>query len=438
MQATNPNCFSSALHMKSITKIIFTNFAILTIGVIFIEVIFGNWISYYKNISLEKDPATRLTDRYYETVFNICPDPFLHHTYCPEISHKRQMQPADGGETIVNFINKSSIRVAGSDDMESMTNVASYDVINIGDSFLQADEIPYEYTLSRFLEAATGKKILQVGMGSWAPINFYVWLKNNQLPRGVEVNMFVMTNDVLPNYRLSNLNYYGLGNINESGELLFEDFSFIWRIFGESDFPGKLKHALTMNSAIYRLLLRIKTKLKEKKPKQNVPSPHVFSGTLTEPIKDCERMSAYNKITVDARDYVRLAFKINCWDEELLENVSSATTDLRKSIQEVSKVEGKVRILVVPAAWAFEDEGVVGKMNNRYKMAANAAITSEPLVNFITMKLADLPVEVISLEKVIKEFKQQKKQKFYFPSDGHWNKNAHQTLGIWMAENFYK
>ena len=71
-------------------------------------------------------------------------------------------------------------------------------------------------------------------------------------------------------------------------------------------------------------------------------------------------------------------------------------------------------------------------------MAANAAITSEPLVNFITMKLGDLPVEVISLEKVIKEFKQQKKQKFYFHSDGHWNKNTHQTLGTWMAETFYQ
>jgi hypothetical protein len=110
--------------MKSTTKIIFSNFTILIIGVIFIEVIFGNWISYYNNISVGKDPAARFTDRYYETVFRICPDPFLHHKYCPEISHKRQMQPADGGETIVNFINKSSIRVADSDDMKSMTNAA--------------------------------------------------------------------------------------------------------------------------------------------------------------------------------------------------------------------------------------------------------------------------------------------------------------------------
>ena len=195
---------------------------------------------------------------------------------------------------------------------------------------------------------------------------------------------------------------------------------------------------LTMNSAIYRLLLRIKTKLKEKKPQKNIPSPHIFSGALTEPVENCERMSAYDNITVETRDYVRLAFKINCWDEDLVENVNSATADLRKSIQEVNKVGGKVRIMIVPAAWAFEDEGVVGKTHKRYKMRANAAITSEPLVKFITMKLADLPVEVVSLEKIIKEFKQQTKQNLYLPANGHWNKNAHKMLGTWMAETFYQ
>ena len=78
-------------------------------------------------------------------------------------------------------------------------------------------------------------------MGSWAPVNFYAWLNENELRKEVEVNMFVMTNDFLPNYGLSNLNYYRMGKIGKSGELEFGDFSFIWKIFGESDFSGKLK-----------------------------------------------------------------------------------------------------------------------------------------------------------------------------------------------------
>ena len=181
--------------MKPVVKVVLINCAILIIGVVFVDLLFGNWISYSSNIFFKKDPAARFTDRYYETVFAMCPDERLHHIYCPDISHKRKMLPTDGGEVIVNFVNRSSIRVAGPDDMTSITDVPSYDVINIGDSFLQADEIPYEYTLSRVLEEATGKKVLQVGMGSWAPVNFYAWLNENELRKEVEVNMFVMTND---------------------------------------------------------------------------------------------------------------------------------------------------------------------------------------------------------------------------------------------------
>ena len=120
-----------------------------------------------------------------------------------------------------------------------MTNVPAYDVINIGDSMLQADEIPYEYTLSRFLEAATGKKVLQVGMGSWAPVNFYAWLKQKQLRQGVEVNIFVHLNDLIPNYALSNLNYYRLGTLDDDNELVFADFSPVWRMFENIEDCGK-------------------------------------------------------------------------------------------------------------------------------------------------------------------------------------------------------
>ncbi len=423
--------------MKSFAKIVFINSIILIIGVIFLELLFGNWTLYISNNFLKKDSTARFTDRYYETVFTMCPDERLHHIYCPEISHKNKMLPTDGGEVIVSFINKSSIRVAGPSDMSAVTDVTSYDVINIGDSFLQADEIPYEYTLSSVMEEASGKTVLQVGMGSWAPLNFYAWLKKNELRKNVEVNMFVMTNDFLPNYGLSNLNYYRLGEMGESGELQFGDFSFMWKIFGESEFPSLLKHALVMNSAIYRLLLRIKTKWKEKKSPLSISSPDMFSDILTDPVKDCDRIKKYENITVLTRDYVRLAFNKSCWNEELHKYVDSAIKDIRKSINEVNKVGGKMRILMIPAAWAFEDEGVDGKTHDAYNMDANAAITAEPLVEYLKLKLSDTNIEVVSLEKLIKSAKKQTNKNYYFPTDGHWNKKAHKMLGTWLAEPFH-
>ena len=423
--------------MKSATKFIFINFLIFIIGVIFIDVLLGNWTAYSTNIFFKKDPAARFTDRYYETVFTMCPDKYLHHVYCPEISHKHQMLPIDGGETIISYVNKSSLRVAGPNDVSTTTDVASYDVINIGDSMLQADEVFYEYSLSRALEAATGKKALQVGMGSWAPVNFYAWLKSNPLKRGVEVNIFVHLNDILPSYRLSNLNYYSLGSLDESGQLQFSDFSSIWNLFGESSFAGKLKHALVMNSAVYRFILRMKNQLNEKKINENTSSPDIFSDVLNKPVTDCDRIKKYKNVAALTRDYLEFAFAEECWGEKLFKSADSAIADLKKSFEIVKKVKGKVRVFIVPAAWAFKGEGLASKANDKYKMTENAVITAEPLVKYITAKMKNYPIEVISLEKVIKNLKKETAGKFYLPFNGHWNKNGQQILGKWIADTFY-
>ena len=166
--------------------------------------------------------------------------------------------------------------------------------------------------------------------------------------------------------------------------------------------------------------------------------PVIFSDILTKSIKDCDQIEKYESVALLTRDYVRLAFESNCWDEELRKNINSAIKDLNKSINKVKKVGGKIRILVVPAAWAFNGEGISGKTHEKYNMTINAIITSEPLVKFLKNNLTKRGVEVVSLEKVIKGFKKKTNKKFYFPKDGHWNKNAHKTLGAWMAETFYQ
>ena len=193
-----------------------------------------------------------------------------------------------------------------------------------------------------------------------------------------------------------------------------------------------------MNSAVYRLLLRMSSKLKEKQPKKDFSSPRIFSDRLNEPITDCSRIKNYDSVAARARDYILLAFDLKCWDEDLLDSVDSAVRDMRRSVQQVSKVGGKVRVFIVPAAWAFENEGIAGRASVSYQMTGNATITAEPLVEYVTMKMADMSVEVVSLEKMIKNIKLGNKEKIYFSRDGHWTKNAHKVLGKWMAETFYQ
>ena len=415
--------------MGRIFKILAWNVVLIAVAIITADLIFGHWISYVSNRLFNDDPASRFTERYYDTVFVHCPDEFLHHVYCPEISHLRTMSEGDGGQVIVNYVNRSSLRVGKPRDMVTTTNTAEYDVINIGDSFLQADEIPFDDTLSRVMAAKTGKTVLQVGFASWAPINYRAWLRHNPLKRGVEVNIFVMTNDVLPNYEFSNVRYHEKGSVGADGEVHFDAFGV--------PLPVELKHLLAMNSAIYRLLRRTRDKMTEDGPETEPTDTYdTFGAVLTAPVSDCSRKTEFENIAPLTRDYVRLAFDAQCWNEELKTNVDSGVSDLRAAVDTIKAAGGVARIFVIPAAWAFVNEGKGAKNHPVYKMAPDSAITTGPLVTYLADAFKDDSVEVVSLEAALRGIKAQHSERLYFPFDSHWNETAHALLGEWLAARY--
>ena len=211
--------------VKEISKAFLMTSILTAVVIIAMELIFGTWVSHAISVMTRENPEDRYTKRYYETVFRICPDKYLHHTQCPEISFQTKLSSEDGDKIITSYINRSSIRVAGPDDIETKTDTSDFEIINIGDSHLQSREVFFEDTLSRILESATEKKVLQVGVGGWAPVNYYSWFKHNSLRQGVEVNIFVTPNDFLPNNKDTNLAYYRIGTVDKNGDLIFSDFN---------------------------------------------------------------------------------------------------------------------------------------------------------------------------------------------------------------------
>lgn len=414
--------------MRKLFKILSINALLIVVALISLDLIFGHWVSYLSASVFKDQPEKHLTERYYETVFVHCPDSYLHHVYCPSISHRRQMSEADGGHLVISYVNKSSIRVSAPQEMNTTTDTAVFDIVNIGDSFLQADEIPYENTLSRILETETGRRTLQVGFASWAPVNFRAWLKRNPLKDGVTVNVFLMTNDVLPGYSFSNVAYHNKGQRGPDGEVTFESFGL--------PIPVALKHMLAMNSAVYRLLRTARNSLAGSDGGALIEeASKTMVDDLTMPQSDCRRLDQYDGVSASTMDYVRIAFVADCWDAELKKNVDSAVEDLRASIASVQSVGGKMRIFVIPPAWAFEDEGEDAKAHPRFNIATTAAITSEPLVMYLKSALDDTDVEVISLEKVLRSIKAAMTERLYFPADAHWNETAHRAIGHWMAKH---
>ena len=352
-----------------------------------------------------------------------CVDHRLHHAYCPGIVKYTLLSPEDGGARVENVIDRSRVRVPHRSLKDGITDVSQYDIINIGDSFIEADEIPYDETLSAVWIRLSGKRILQFGYGSWAPIIYYNWLLRQKLKPGVIVNLFIMENDVTPAVRTSNASYHKMA-------VRVKDGAFV--------FPGQdehsLKNLIKQRSWFYERVYSRRYELNY----YLSPMPQKWvEGDFSNPSSDCAKLDTLRKwlkglsgyLTID---YLAFAFTPECWDEAQTRDVESAIEDINRIVELVTQVDGKVNVLFVPPGWSFPGENLISKADRAYLMKENTVITTEPLVEYMRGKIR---ARVISLEAVIKKLKAHYPGAWYFPKDGHWTPHAHRYLGVWLHEN---
>ena len=352
-----------------------------------------------------------------------CVDLLLHHAYCPGIVKYTLLSAEDGGGRVENVIDRSRVRVPDRSLKDGITNLSQYDIINIGDSFIEADEIAYDDTLSPVWIRLSGKRILQFGYSSWAPVIYYNWLLQQKLKPGVIVNLFVMANDVTPAGGTSNASYH-----KEAVRVTGGAF-----VFPRQD-EHSLKNLIKQSSWFYERVYSRRYELNY----YLSPMPQKWlDGDFSHPSSDCTKLDALRKwfkrlsryLTID---YLAFAFTPECWDAPQKRDVESAIEDVNRIVELVTQVDGKVNVLFVPPGWSFPGENLIGKADRAYLMKENTVITTEPLVEYMRGRIH---ARVISLEAVIKKLKTHYPGAWYFPKDGHWTPHAHRHLGTWLHEN---
>lgn len=351
-----------------------------------------------------------------------CNDHRLHHAYCLGIVTYTLLSPEDGGARVENVVDRSGVRVPDRNLREGLTDVSQHNIINIGDSFMQADEILYDETLSAVWMQLSGERILQFGFSSWAPVIYYNWLLQQKFKLGVVVNLFVMVNDMTPAGGTSNASYH-------KEAVRAKDGAFV--------FPGQQnayspKNFIKQRSWFYERVYSLRHELK-----QHFLQQKWLDGDFSNESSDCAKLDTMRERFKDASnqlviDYLAFAFTPECWDESQRRDVESAIEDINRIVELVAQVDGKVNVFIVPAGWSFPGENLVGKALHMYLMSENTVITTEPLVEYMRRKIH---ARVISLEDVIKMLKSQYPGKWYFPKDGHWTSHAHRHLGAWLHEN---
>ena len=117
---------------------------------------------------------------------SFCYDEFLLYNYCPNSRHVRILE----NKKIVTYINEFGI----SYDKKRINQTSESKIVILGDSFIQADEIPTEKRIANyFLEDEI--KTIQIGYGSWNPYQYENIFNKFEFHEEATFLIFLMSND---------------------------------------------------------------------------------------------------------------------------------------------------------------------------------------------------------------------------------------------------
>lgn len=393
--------------IKTLVKMAIINGVVLAVLLMAIELIFGHW-----GAAVRGD-LTGGNSR--------CSDPLLHHNYCPEI-----ILTTDG---VDNYINRSSVRVADREAMASTTDFAGFDVINIGDSFMQADEIRFEHTLTREMVRRTGHSALQIGDGSWAPTIYWNFIKRTPLKRGVVVNVFLFPNDFVPGYPHSSAGYRAEGRVADDGVVEFPHRA-------ESELKREAKRILSAASVTYQLQVEARGALyrMQRIEEETVETAARFEGRIAPTPGDCSGVARLATYSETVRDYGIYAFSPECWTQAQRDGVGVAVEELKTIAARVADLGGRVNVLLIPGFFNFPFEAPNARQGETVMMAPDSSFTNTGLATYLRNALPP-DIAFVNLAGLIAEAKAAcgKTLTYYLPQS-HWNETTHKLVGTWMSE----
>lgn len=400
-----------------IYKVLLVNIIVFIAIISIVELLFGDW--FFENVCNEGIGRSEYLYCYTEDTY---------YNYCPEIVKILELHRPDGWGKIYNFINKSAVRVGNVDQIQQETKFDEYDVINIGDSFLQADEINFDETLSSIFSNRSGISALQIGYGSWAPVIEYNFIRGKKLKPGVLVNLFVFMNDFTKTDYRSNIRY----RTSFKNKLVDGKVKFIIKE-KEKERRSKVNRGLVndlmQKSYFMRKIAYLYYKFKLRKNK--ISTPYLYmDGDFSVLSNDCPALNTIiNKnIHPRAKDYVEFSFSSSCWPDKTIAAVDNAISDIENIVDVVEAAGGRVNVLLIPAGFSFANENMVGKKH--FYISPSTTITTTGLAEYLKNNLS---TKFIELEKEIKRLKKDDQGRWYFSADGHWTKHAHRHIGIWLA-----
>lgn len=312
------------------------------------------------------------------------------------------------------------------DKVGQASPIDSADVVLIGDSFMQADEMDWSERMGQLVARDTGRTVATVGYSSWAPATQTNWLIQAPLKSGVHVAYFVMANDLTPSYPNSNPRYHAEVGGQEFPLEFKPQRADEPREAVELSLAEELMARSFTVSLVQAALARVTAPVVE--PPADAP---LLSRELAAPASCAavEATAAGLPQETWLLDYVLLSLPADCWPQAMVQGVDGAISDIEVAYQHISQMGGTMHVYLIPAGWAFDGENLVGKgARPWFGLAPDATIGQAGVADYMSRALAQQNVPFTDLEPIITGLKQEQAGSFYFPADGHWTPLTHRLL----------
>ena len=292
----------------------------------------------------------------------------------------------------------------------------------IGDSFIEAEEMPYEETIYGIINNKFQKDISYgLGVGSWNPIQFRKSIEMIN-KKNVIYDIYIFANDFNHDSPRSVYmeNKFKENNLDKNKESLI---TWLSRRLNSSYTYKKIKK-------IYR------EKIINPESRRKVFWDYYFEEIKsTEPSCEILNHSSFKEFNPQMKNYISLSLPSKCWNSNQTKAYEEAIKELDKSIEIASKLNSKIRIILIPPGWSFPYENTAGRESYHYTIPTEKSFSFYGLRNKLISQYGsifydiekDLSEEINSYKK--SECSNQKcKNKFYFSNDGHLNQRSHRFL----------